>query len=234
MGLINRGILGSLARGTISRIGQYGGKVVRTATDKKVVDMMLGGTERLSRFMGGAAFRKGYGMVGRSYKWPGPIDPQFSGMHQGFVPPPIPSRGLRMKKIFAGQREALSTFYSSHEGTFEQIAQRGGRIMANTLPGIRAGGTRAARMTAGGARAIAGGRKRRMMLIGAGGAAGFTLGATRASRAALGATPLSQETGTMMYGSGYYSWAKGRGQGMPANHGGTQGLTLAMHRARRR
>jgi hypothetical protein len=230
-----------MVRGSISKLGVFGGKAVRSSTDKRVADMMLGGTERLGRFMNAPAFKRGYGAMGFAQKTTASYGPSGRyGQRAARSVSESMARRQRAQRIGSGMEEVASNFFNPKESIVARGAVAGARTIRRSkiLPGAARGARAVGGVGRFGASAISApgtkGNMTRFGLLAGMGVGGFGMGAFRGARQTSGLLPVSQTTGTTMYGTGYYTWAKARGGGMPANHGSTQGLSLAMHRARRR
>jgi hypothetical protein len=219
------GFVGSAVSGIIRGGLNLGGKgakrAIKTVTDKRIVDHMMGGSARLGKFIDTGAYRKGYAAAARAQ--------QAGGMSRT----EMMSRMARAQRIMSGHQEVISKVVPEAAGGIAR-GVRGAHVPPGVKPMLKLGrwsALNAAKgMTAGGMK----GHAVRAGIVGAGFGVGGLVGLGRGARAMHGVGPAPRQSSSHVYGPGYFTWAKASGGGMPANHGSTQGLSLAMHRARRR
>ena len=218
----------------ISGVGSFARKAVDRATIMKVGDLMLGGTASLARSINSTAYlgtkratmRRGVEAMHKTKATMAENGLRYTGasprMRNDIM------REAELRGIAAGFGAGGKSVGMSVGGGI----MRGGRAVG---PGARFAG----RSAAGIGGAISGPGRRgslaRGALISGGGLAGLTVGSYRGVASMRMPSPeLGSQAGMSFYGPGYYTWAKGPGSGMPANHLATQGLTQSLHRMRHR
>ena len=209
--------IGSIMKG----IGTFGKAAVNRATNMRVADMMLRGTADIAESVNGRVYRNAY-LASKRTNLYRPNDPRQSEIRTAQL------AGIYKTAKVSGKQAGVSV-KNNIVDTYESVGMQGVRKTGGFM-GRRAAGMSGAISSPGRRGTFA-----RGTLISGAGVAGLTVGSYKGvASMRLPGPELGSQQGMSFYGPGYFTWAKGPGTGMPANHLSTQGLTQALHRMRHR